>query len=95
AAVDDGAAPGRIQVTFTVHQWFRGGTADQVTVTAYATATGRTSEIADRATFRPGTRLLVSGATQPAAPPIAWSGCGFTRPYDQATAATWQSTLKR
>jgi hypothetical protein len=37
----------------------------------------------------PGTRLLVSGDGG-----FAWS-CGFTQPYDDATASQWRETLRR
>lgn len=83
-------AMGRVQITFGVNEWFRGGTGQRVTVIAYTRVDGAVPLDLQR-----GSRLLVSGHTQPSAlPPIAWTGCGgFTRPYDAATAADWKSVL--
>ncbi len=66
-------------VTFRVNQWFRGGSAQTVTVDM-----GTSPQI--------GTRLLVSGQPRwggtALTDAIAW-GCGFTRYYDPDTAAQW------
>ena len=86
-----GAKSGRVKVMFLVNHWFRGGTGKRVTVIT----SGTSSWPADQPQFQAGTRLLVSGETQPAAAPMAWNGCGFTRPYDKATAMEWESVLKR
>ncbi|HET6743031.1 MAG TPA: hypothetical protein VFH76_29030 [Kribbella sp.] len=80
---------GRVQITFGVNEWFRGGTGQQVTVVA-----DTAGEDADPLDLEQGSRLLVSGQTQQGGLlPIAWTGCGFTRPYDAATAADWKSVL--
>ncbi|WP_427893257.1 hypothetical protein ACQHIV_10300 [Kribbella sp. GL6] len=91
SAVDGpaGAKFDRHEVLFLVNRWYRGGTGRHVTVIT----TG--NRPADKPSLQVGRRLLVSGETQSAAPPLAWTGCGFTRPYDQATAADWESVLKR
>lgn len=80
---------GRVQITFGVNEWFRGGAGRQVTVVA-----DTAGEDADPLDLEQGSRLLVSGQTQPGGLfPIAWTGCGFTRSYDAATAADWKSVL--
>lgn len=82
---------GRVQITFGVNEWFRGGVGRRVTVVA-----DTAGEDADPLNLERGSRLLVSGQTQPGALlPIAWTGCGFTRPYDAPTAADWKSVLHR
>ncbi|WP_027344400.1 hypothetical protein [Hamadaea tsunoensis] len=75
-------------VTFEVHRWFRGGSADTVTVDLMPAPPALEGVPA----YGPGTRLLVSGQPRwggtPTQAAIAW-GCGFTRYYDPATAAQW------
>ena len=80
------------QVTFEVHEWFRGGTGSEVTIAMWApepASDGRP------ASYSVGTRLLVSGEPrwggQALDDAIAW-GCGFTRYYEPQTAATWAGT---
>jgi hypothetical protein len=86
-------------VTFAVHEWFRGGPGDQGgqgdTVTVdFQGVDEEPSETALAA----GTRLLVSGEPRWGGPaleaPIAWS-CGFTRRYDEATAADRREATRR
>jgi len=78
----------RSWVTFQVHRWFRGGTADEVAVWF----DGRREFGLD-----PGVRLLVSGQPRwggaPLDDPIAWPG-GFTRLWNQGTADEWAATFE-
>jgi hypothetical protein len=77
----------RSWVTFQVHRWFRGGTADEVPIWF----DGRREFGLD-----PGVRLLVSGQPRwggaPLDNPIAWPG-GFTRPWDEGTADEWAAAF--
>ena len=77
----------RSWVTFQVHRWFRGGTADEVPIWF----DGRREFGLD-----PGVRLLVSGQPRwggaPLDNPIAWPG-GFTRPWDKGTAGEWAAAF--
>ena len=77
----------RSWVTFQVHRWFRGGTADEVSIWF----DGRREFGLD-----PGVRLLVSGQPRwggaPLDNPIAWPG-GFTRPWDEGTADEWAAAF--
>lgn len=76
-------------MTFTVHEWFRGGSGDSVTVDLAAPGgfAGRGKD------YELGTRLLVSGEPrwggEALERPIAWS-CGFTRYHDVETATAWR-----
>jgi len=82
---DTDARAGYLAVSLTVHEWFRDGDQSSVTVTSV-----------EGASFGVGTRLLVTGEPRfggpPLQAPVAWS-CGFTRDYDQSTAAAWRQTL--
>ena len=77
----------RSWVTFQVHRWFRGGTADEVPIWF----DGRREFGLD-----PGVRLLVSGQPRwggaPLDNPIAWPGA-FTRPWDKGTADEWAAAF--
>ena len=87
---------GMVGVTFTVNEWFIGGSGTTVTVDMPApdARDGGGMNEAPPAAYDVGTRLLVSGqhrwgeATM--ADAIAW-GCGFTRYYDRATADGWRA----
>lgn len=83
---------GYVPVTFDVRQWFRGGGAAQVTV-AMPPPGQVDSAGGDTLTYDVGARLLVSGEPRwggkPLDDPVAWL-CGFTRSYDEATAAQWR-----
>ena len=84
-------------VTFRVHEWFRGGAGETVTVDMDAPRpAGSVSEPAVPA-YAIGTRLLVSGEPRWGGAPlddaIAWS-CGFTRYYDPRTAAEWAAATR-
>lgn len=85
---------GYLAVTFTVHEWFRGGDPTTVTVDML----GPTASSVQETSYGIGTRLLVSGEPRwggsPLQAPVAW-GCGFTRHYDQPTAASWHQTFSQ
>jgi len=74
------------QVTFTVQEWFVGEGPESYTVRMRPPTTSGMSESAP--SYFVGTRLLVSGEQDEE--PIAWS-CGFTRYFDEDTAAGWRS----
>jgi hypothetical protein len=75
-------------VTFAVDEAFKGVSGNRVTLEGASTVGGVTSA-GDSVSLAPGTRLLVSGDGG-----FAWS-CGFTQPYDDATAAQWREALRR
>jgi hypothetical protein len=89
-----GGVSGYLMVSFQVHQWFRGGSGTSTSVDMF----GPTMSSAQHVSYGVGTRLLVSGepeVTGGSLPgPIGW-GCGFTRYYDPATAASWRQGLGR
>ena len=89
-----GALDGYLTVTFKVAQWFKGG--DQATVTL--DMIGPTINSAQKMSYGVGSRLLVSGEPRfggrPLQAAIAWA-CGFTRYYDQDTAALWRQAFSR
>lgn len=74
------------EVTFTVGEWFKGGTGEQVTLKGASTLGGITSA-GPGVSLDPGSRLLVAGDGG-----FAW-GCGFTQPYAQDVAADWRAAL--
>lgn len=94
-----GGGPALAAVTFSVHQWFSGGSSDAVTVDMTAPNEGTGNAAPDEAgpAYAVGTRLLVSGEPRWGGAPlddaIAW-GCGFTRYYDEVTAASWADAAK-
>lgn len=73
-------------VTFDVHEWFVGDGPATYTVRMSGPTTSGMSESAP--SYFVGTRMLVSGEQDGG--PIAWA-CGFTRYYDEETAAAWRS----
>jgi hypothetical protein len=90
----EGPPPWAVPVTFAVKEWFAGGSGSTVTVDVPAPAApGRPSNPDSLLSYSVGSRLLVSGEPRfggsPLEQAIAW-GCGFTRPYDAATAASWR-----
>jgi hypothetical protein len=95
---DLGAGLGYVAVTFTVHEWFHGGSGGTVTVDMWPPAEGpETTQVPDGEWGSPyavGTRLLVSGEPrwggEPLGQAVAWT-CGFTRYYDEATATQWRT----
>ncbi len=76
-------AMGDAGVTFEVHEWFAGGDAPTVSLKLAGPTQSDRSESSP--SYSVGTRLLVSGED-----PVAW-GCGFTRYFDEETAAAWRS----
>lgn len=80
-------------VTFTVNEWFKGGTARTITVDLMAPP----SRLDDSETpaYEAGTRLLVSGEPRWGGAAlddaIAWSCGGFTRYYEPSVAADWRA----
>jgi hypothetical protein len=76
-------AIGDAGVTFDVREWFVGGDAATVTLTMAGPTQSGMSE--SPPSYAVGTRLLVSGEDR-----IVW-GCGFTRYFDEETAAAWRS----
>jgi hypothetical protein len=80
-------------VAFSVHRWYRGGSAPEAGVwiehlnvqTSVETISGT-----------PGTRLLVAGQPRWGGDPmddaIAWA-CGFTQPYTDEAAADWAAVF--
>ncbi len=100
ATIDPGATAqtsgslGLVSVTFTVNEWFVGGSGYTATVSMMPPepAIGPSQDSA--AIYEVGTRLLVSGEPQwggaPLEDAVAW-GCDFTRYFDQATADAWRS----
>lgn len=89
----EGDADGSVPVTFTVTEWFAGGEGDRVTVDM--PAPGMVSTDGGIA-YEAGARLLVSGEPRFGGAPldqaVAW-GCGFTRSYDEGTAAEWRAAF--
>lgn len=82
-------ADGYFAVTLRVHDWYRGGPGETVTLhmgSPYLT----TPDGENALTYDIGTRLLVSGMVGDieGRGPIS-EGCGFTRYYDETTAAEW------
>ena len=69
-------------VTFSVNEWYRGGTSEEVTLEGASTLAGVTSA-GPAVGLEPGTRMLVAGDGG-----FAWS-CGFTQPYEESVAEQW------
>ncbi|WP_344506842.1 hypothetical protein [Dactylosporangium maewongense] len=82
-----------LPVTFKVHRWFRGGSAESVTVGLPNPTGGVSLEVAP---FGIGSRLMVSGEPRfggpPLTDPVAWA-CGFTRWHDAVDAEVWQQSF--
>jgi hypothetical protein len=74
-------------VTFKVNSAFKGVGIGEIALTATGMTGGSITPGAG-VTLVPGGRFLVAGDGS-----FAWS-CGFTRPYDPATAADWAATLR-
>lgn len=92
------ALAGYLTVTFIVHEWFRGGDQAAVTLDMMSGLTPGRVGSPEGTSFGVGTRLLVTGVPRfggrPLQAPIAWP-CGFTRDYDQSTAAAWRQTFEK
>lgn len=87
-----------VGVTFTVNEWFRGGPGQIITV-RMAAPLAPTEVVGDPGpSYGIGTRLLLSGAPDEELPGpegiSAW-GCGYTRYYDEETAAAWRSAVNK
>lgn len=85
-------------VTFDVHEWFAGGDDATTTVDIDHPGGDPSRDVGDELgpSYAVGTRLLVSGAhrwgLETDEDLIAW-GCGFTRYYDERTAAVWREAI--
>lgn len=89
--------PSHATVTFTVNEWFRGGSGHTATVTMSSPVERRDSEDSDEwgPSYAVGTRLLVSGTALSGSwgnTPLA-GVCGLTRYHDQQTAAAWREAI--
>ena len=78
-----------VSVTLEVHAWYRGGAGETVTLHMDGpfpeTPGGEPVEA-----YAQGTRLLISGElSDVAGRGLIGQGCGYTRYYDEATAAEW------
>jgi len=73
------------QVTFTVHDWFTGGSGDSATLNAVGLAPGTITSLG--ASLELGQRYLVSGSGG-----NVWS-CGFTMTYDTGIANQWATVF--
>jgi hypothetical protein len=87
----------RRAVTFRVHEWFRGGSSNFMTVDLpQPSGTGPRFDEAERS-YDVGTRLLVSSITRlgsaPPQYPIAAS-CGLTRYYSPERATEWAAVTR-
>ncbi|MGY1988456.1 hypothetical protein ACI792_19755 [Blastococcus sp. SYSU DS0669] len=81
-----------VGVTFSVQEWFSGGSGGTVTVDLPAPYDPAAGSSTPGPVYGVGSRLLVSGADRwegDPLEPIAWL-CGFTRYYDEETAAAWR-----
>ena len=74
------------QVTFAVQEWFRDDQGPNVTLTASG-LTGGAITPGGGITLVEGERFLVAGSGG-----FVWP-CGFTQPYDSATATAWADAL--
>lgn len=90
---EDGAY---VAVSFTVHEWFAGGNADTITVDMIPPDIEAFESTPPA--YQAGTRLLVSGqpraAGDPAGSLVAEACSGFTRYYDDPTAAAWRDAYR-
>lgn len=73
------------QVTFTVHTWYKGGSADSVTLQAEGLAPGTITSLG--ASLELDQRYLVSGSGG-----NVWA-CGFTMTYDTGIADDWAAVF--
>lgn len=77
--------------TFTINNWYRGGTSRTVTV-QYEFPSSEDYGVRPEV----GERLLVSGESrwggEPLSDPIAW-GCGFTREWTESESQSWTSVF--
>jgi len=84
--------PVYVNVTFEVSEWFTGDGAAEATVGMFPAGTA----LLGGPEYEVGTRLLVTGEPRfddtRLEDLVAWY-CGFTRTYDDATAAEWRAAL--
>ncbi len=102
AHISDGSADprsfGYVDVTFDVHEWFRGGAAEKTIVEMSPPRAEGSAISADYqvTSYEVGSRLLVTGEPRWGGEPldnaIAWY-CGFTRTHDESTATAWRDAL--
>lgn len=82
-------------VTFSVTHWYKGGSGNEVSLDMWGPGVGTGSGYG--VAYSIGTRLLVSGEPRWGGAPlddaVAWP-CGFTRYYDEATAAFWAAVFE-
>jgi hypothetical protein len=82
-------------VTFQVNEWFRGASDAKAgtTATAIMPAPLAPNEFVSEAgpAYTLGTRLLVSGEVKGGR--LQARGCGYTRYYDEQTAAAWRQAM--
>lgn len=82
-------------VTFTVNEWFKGGTTSTVTVDLMSPTPNIAGD--DTPAYQEGTRLLVSGEPrwggQALEDAFAWS-CGFTSYYENRLADEWRQATR-
>jgi hypothetical protein len=90
-------------VTFRIHEWFRPHDAigtSELQVRTYAPPAGQGNQVSlDFPAYGVGSRLLIAGEPQwggsnPLKAAVAW-GCGFSRAYSAADAATWRKILSK
>ena len=81
-------------VTFTVHHWFRGGTGATATAIMPAPLPPEVYVSEYGPAYTLGTRLLVIGAARPGSGRLQAWGCGYTRYYDEQTAAAWRHSVR-
>ncbi|WP_305789061.1 hypothetical protein [Symbioplanes lichenis] len=91
-AVDTSRDVPTATVTFEVNEWFRGGSGPTATATMQAPLPPHVLAGEAGPVYEIGTRLLVSGDTA-AGRATAW-GCGYTRYYDDRTAAAWRQAVR-
>ncbi len=93
-----GAGDDYLEVTFEVHEWFRGAGPSEIAVQMWPPAEVSSVEVSsvEMTTYETGTRLLVAGEPrwdgEPLESPVAWA-CGFTRTHSDEVADTWRAVL--
>lgn len=85
---------GYVAVTFAVNEWFHGSNAGTLAVEMAPPETTTFETAVSGGSYEVGSRLLVSGEPRWGGDAlndaVAW-GCGFTRYYDEPTAASWRN----
>jgi hypothetical protein len=83
-SIEPDPADGPDKITFTVGQWFKGGSGAEAVRQAYGF---QVVTSAGGSPHETGQHLLVAGDDE-----FVWE-CGFTQAYDAGVAADWKSTL--